>query len=302
MNLNNQEFHNAEIAVFGEKGPQLFENIRTVMRALVHTPVRYQYITEEKHSDLFLNKPFEGVQVQILELLNHAHFAAVATMVRAYRWAQGCLNAYSQDLFLPFCASARGLLEAVGDSHDVLPIVPLVLAENHVDIKKALVAEMPLGALDTEKIEEILLHFSHARRLDKTEKHSSPDYLAAKLPSSYTKPLEDFPPGNFYAWYQELCEFAHPASDSVCYMLVPNDKDCFELQPSVDRERILAHISDHQDQLTELLRLSQVPAIVMLRVLSHIGPTELCVRTINQIDISHIKLWQKCAKAMNVTP
>lgn len=302
MNSKKNASDNVEIAVFGNDGPKLLENIRTVLRGLDHTPVRYRYLSIEEHKELFLKDPVAGVRLQIVELLYHSHFASVATLVRAYRWAEGCLAAYSQDLFLPFCASARGLLEAVGDSFDALPRVPLALAQNHEVIKNALAGVSPPVNLRYKEIEDILLHFSHARRVDRSEKNQVPEYLPAKLASVYTKPLEDFAPGNFYGWYQELCEFAHPASDSVCYMLVPNEDGRLELQPSVDRERIHAHISAHQDRLAELLRLSQVPALVMLRVLAHIGPAELNVRTLDQLNISHIKLWQKCAAAMNVNP
>lgn len=292
----------AELAVFGPNGPRLFAILRTVIRELDEKPVRYKYISVEDHKALLEKDLSEGIRVQTVELLYHAHFAAVATLVRAYRWAEGCLAAYSSDLFLPFCAAARGLLEAVGDSFDALPQVPLSLAKNHLIIQAALAAKTPPPLVNYKQIEDALLHFSHARRVDKKQKSEVPDYLPAKLASTYTKPLEAYGPGGFYAWYQELCELAHPASDSVCYMLIQQDDGQLAFHPSIDRERIRNHITAHQQRLTELLRLSQVPALVMLRVLSHIGPSELRVSSLNDIGISHIPLWRKCAAAMSVAP
>jgi len=300
MNSTNRAQREAETAVFGPNGPLLFETVRTVIRGLEHVPVRYTYISFEDHKTLMENDPAEGVRVQAVELLYHTHFAAVATLVRAYRWAEGCLAAYSNSLFLPFCAAARGLLEAAGDSFDGLPQVPLSLAQNHLAIKSALAAKSPPLLLNCEQIENVLLHFAHAKRVDKKQKSDVPEYVPAKLPSAYTKPLEAYEPGGFYAWYQELCELAHPASDSVCYMLLPEGEGRLAFHPSIDRERIYTHIAAHQQRLTELLRLSQVPALVMLRVLSHIGPSELRVSTLRDIDIGHIQLWQKCAAAMSV--
>jgi hypothetical protein len=302
MNSTNRALREAELAVFGPNGPLLFETVRTVIRGMEHAPVRYRYISVEDHEALLNNDLCEGIRVQTVELLYHAHFAAVATLVRASRWAEGCLAAYSSDLFLPFCASARGLLEAVGDSFDALPQVPLSLAENHLTIKAALSSTSPPTLMNYKQIEDVLLHFSHAKRVDRGQRLEVPGYVPAKFPSEYTKPLEAYEPGGFYAWYQELCELAHPASDSVCYMLLPQNDGRLAFHPSIDRERIRAHIAVHQQRLTELLRLSQVPALVMLRVLSHIGPSELCVSTLRDIDISHIQLWKKCAAAMRVTP
>lgn len=302
MSSANRTLRETELAVFGPNGPLLFENIRTVIRGLEHAPVRYRYISVEDHEALLEKNLSEGVRVQMLELLYHAHFAAVATIVRAYRWAEGCLAAYENDLFLPFCASARGLLEAVGDSFDGLPLVPLALAQNHITIKSVLAAKSPPPLVNYKQIEDLLLHFSHAKRVEKGQKSEVPDYVPAKLPSAYTKHIEAYGPGGFYAWYQELCELAHPASDSVCYMLLQEDDDRLAFHPSIDRERIHAHIAIHQQRLAELLRLSQVPALVMLRVLLHIGPPELRISTLSDIDIKHIQLWKKCAAAMGVTP
>lgn len=302
MNLANYAQKEAELAVFGPNGPLLFKAVRTVMRALEHAPVRYKYISFEDHAVLMGNDLSEGVRVQTVELLYHAHFAAVATLVRACRWAEGCLAAYSNNLFLPFCASARGLLEAVGDSFDALPQVPFTLAQNHLTIKSALAKKLPPPLINYKEIEDVLLHFSQAKRVEKGRKAEVPDYVPAKLPSAYTKPLEAYEPGGFYAWYQELCELSHPASDSVCYLLLPEDDGRVSFHPSIDRERIQAHIANHQQRLAELFRLSQIPALVMLRVLSHIGPPELRVSTLGDIDIGHIPLWKKCAAQMGVAP
>lgn len=290
----------AELAVFGAHGPLLLNTVRVVVRAMEHAPVRYQYLSLEEHEALFMTDATEGVRVQIRELLYHAHFAAVATLVRAYRWAEGCIAAYSNNLFLPFCASARGLLEATGDSYDGLPRVPLALAEQKANIRKALEGTWPPLHLNYKDIEDVLLHFAHARRVDRKQKAGAPEYVEAKLPSTYTKPLEDFPPGGFYEWYQELCELAHPASDSVCYMLVPESEGRLDFHPSVDRERLQAHLATHQARLGEVLRISQVPALVMLRVLLHVAPPELHNSAVKSIDLRQIGLWRKCAVALGV--
>jgi hypothetical protein len=292
----------AEQAVFGVNGPLMLNTMRIVVAALEHAPVRYKYLSLDEHEALFKTDAAAGVRVQMTELLYHAHFAAVATLVRAYRWAGGCLAAYSQDLFLPFCASARGLLEATGDSYDGLPRVPLALAGQKANIQKALKGTNPPLQLRYKDLEDVLLHFSHAKRVDKSQRAMSPDYVPAKLPSAYTKPLEDFPPGGFYDWYQELCELTHPASDSVCYMLVPDTAGRLEFQASIDCERIETHLEENQARLAEVLRISQVPALVMLRVLLYVGPPELHVSAVKGIDLRQIGLWRKCAAALGVEP
>ena len=206
MNSKHHSQHNAEITVFGENGPELLKNVRTVIREVEHAKIHYKYTSIEEHQAILQKNRSNGIRIQTIEILNHAHFAAVATLVRAYRWAEGCLAAFSQNLFLPFCASARGLLEAVGDSYDALPRVPLSLAENHLTIKNSLNGKLSRFIINWKEIEDVLLHFSHARRIENMEKCTAPDYAVAKLSNAYIKPLEGFPPGNFYDWYQELCE------------------------------------------------------------------------------------------------
>ena len=302
INLPSPASRDAEVTVFGANGPLLLDTVRTVIRGLEHSPVRYKYLSIEDHRALLEADLAAGVKVQVTELLHHAHFAAAATLARAYQWAEGCLLAYSRDLFLPFCASARGLLEAVGDSYDGLPRVPLALAEQKRAIKSALAGTSPPQMLNYKEVEDFLLHFAHGKRVDRAQRASAPDYVEAKLPSTYTKPLEARPPGGFLGRYQELCELTHPASDSVCYMLVPDAEGRLELHPSVDRERIQTHVIAHQARLAELLRISQVPALVMLKVLLHIGPPELHVNTVRGIGLRDIRLWQKCAAALGVSP
>lgn len=278
----------------------MFAVLRAMVRDLEHTPVRYQFLSLEAHSELLHSDVIAGVRAQVTEMLYHAHFASVATLMRAYRWAEGCLAAYRQDLYLPFCASARGLLEAVGDSFDGLARVPLSLADASKSIKAGLAGTSGPILFKYDEIEAVLLHFSHARRLTKEEKAVLPEYAKARDPKAYTQPIEAHGPGGFYPWYQELCELTHPASDSVCYMLVPEEDGRVSFNPSIDHERLAAHVGLHQKRLAELLRLAQVPAITMLRVLLHFPCPELHVSAVAGLDMSRMPLWQKCATKLGV--
>jgi len=280
----------------------MFAVMRAMVRDLEHTPVRYLHLSVEDHRQLFQQDVTAGVRVQVTELLYHAHFASVATIVRAYRWAEGCLAAYSQDLYLPFCASARGLLEAVGDSFDGLALVPLSLADASKSIKAGLAGTSGPILFNYGELEERLLHFSHARRLSEAERTSMPQYMQPKRTKKYTDPIEAQGPGGFFDWYQELCELAHPASDSVCYMLIPEEDGRHSFNPSIDHERLAAHVGQHQKRLAELLRLAQVPAITMLRVLLHFPLPELHVNSVAGLDMTGMPLWRKCAARLVVAP
>ncbi len=280
----------------------MFAVLRAMVRDFEHSPVRYQYLSLQDHTELFERDIAAGVRAQVTELLYHAHFASVATLIRAYRWAEGCLSAYSQDLYLPFCASARGLLEAVGDSFDGLARIPLSLADASNSITANLAGVSPPILFNYGELEERLLHFSHARRLSKEEKAALPEYAKARDPKAYTLPIEAQGPGGFYAWYQELCEMVHPASDSVCYMLLPEQDGRVSFNPSVDRERLVVHVGQHKERLAELLRLAQVPAITMLRVLLHFPLPDLHVKAVADLDMSQMPLWRKCASKLNVAP
>ena len=85
-------------------------------------------------------------------------------------------------------------------------------------------------------------------------------------------------------------------------MLVPDAQGRVAFNPSIDRERIAEHVANHQARFAELLRLSLVPSMVLLKVLLHFQVPALHVKAIAEFDMSNIVLWQKCAAALGVPP
>lgn len=292
-----------ESAVFGPNGPLMFDALRSIVRDLDHAPVHYEFTSIEEHTKLFKQDLAAGQRVWATEILYHAHFASVATLVRAYRWAEGCLSAYSSGLFLPFCASARGLLESVGDSYVSLVRVPQALCHIRENLRSNLASNRPPIICDYKPVEDLLLHFSHARRPTRAERGTLPEYAIAKESAEYTKAIEHLVPGGFADWYKELCGHTHPADQSIGYMLLQaDDGRRVQFVPSTDRECLAIHLENHQARLEELLRVAQVPAMVLLRVLLHFDLPQLHIKAVADLNMTGLPYWKQCAAVLGVEP
>ena len=202
-------------------------------------------------------------------------------------------------LFLPFCASARGLIEAVADSYDGFIDVPEVFSRQEHYITLALKREPQDKYLDFGPVENTLLHFSHARRLTREERLHQPEFARAKeLGATIASTLDGFEPYGFREWWSELCELTHPASDSVCYLLVPKLDGRLSFLPSIDEQLLDTLLVQHRSRLAELLRLSIVPAMLMLKVLLHFPLPGVHVNYMRSVDLSSIRAWAKCASLL----
>jgi hypothetical protein len=72
------------------------------------------------------------------EILQRAHLSALASLLRAKRWAEGTLAGIAQPNLLATAAALRGLIEAAADTVHGIGGVPQTLASEHARIESAL--------------------------------------------------------------------------------------------------------------------------------------------------------------------
>src|SRR5262249_9115949 len=120
------------------------------------------------------------------EIVYRAHLSASVSLLRSMRWIEGTVREYQAHNLLGWAACARGLWEATGDSCYSLLQIPTSLAEAQHQVRSC-IAGKETEKLVPSEIEELLVHFTHARRLpgklkdaaDATRAKDATEYIAA---------------------------------------------------------------------------------------------------------------------------
>lgn len=285
--------------VFGSDGAQFINLTRTLVEAIERQPPTYTYMAPDEFNSLIEMDWKAGTKIYWEELLGRAHLAAVASIIRAYRWSCGMAVCYSSDLFLPFCASFRALIESAADGYDALSNVASTLADYRGIVNQSLQgkAEQPVLAVE---LEDQLIHFSHARKLSKVD--ASPVSHKAKQTADYVRSLEKADLPRLYECYSDLCQYTHPAAQSVLQFLVPLSPETFLLASGQDRVRIEAFSKEYNSLLVPLLMVAFNPGALLLKVLLYFDAPQFHSQGINLLDLRGISGWVKYAKKMGVEP
>lgn len=280
--------------LLGESHMILYDLALRVIVDLSRSPVSYKFMNLDEFECLFRSSRERSNQILFRELLMRAHIATATSLTKAVRWMQGAALAYDQLQFLPFCSSVRGLLESVADASVALSNVPNGLAEYHVMVKRALSGELS-DLVDISIVEQPLVHYTEARRLNKDEKRILPKEMKAEESRSYIESyLERFPPGGYLEFYYRLCEYVHPASSGVTYML--QLKEDGRLQLMVDSDSLLLESMLGSDgvRIRSMFQLQANISLITLKCLMEFDMPELHSPSLSSVDFSSIKLWGDC--------
>lgn len=285
--------------VFGSDGAQFINLTGTLVEAIEREPPTYTYMAPDEFSSLIERDWKAGIKIYWEELLGRAHLAAVASIIRAYRWSCGMAVCYSSDLFLPYCASFRALIESAADGYDALSNVASTLAEYREIVNQTLQGKAEQPPLAVE-LEDQLIHFSHARKLSKGD--ASPVSHKAKQTADYVRSLEKADLPGLYECYAQLCQYTHPAAHSVLQLLVPVSPETFRLVPGQDQVRIEAFSKEYNSLLVPLLMVAFNPGALLLKVLLYFDVPQFHSQGINLLGLRGISGWVTYAKKMGVEP
>lgn len=275
--------------ILGPEAIEFVEPVKLVIDAL--TPSEYHFISNDDFRNLAARDIKSAHAQYWREIVYRAHFAAAASLVRSYSWLRGMRSAYDSENFLLFCASFRALIESAADSYDALNNVCTTLAKNSALIEDALSARAPTFISCTE-LENQLIHFSHARQIKKGDE--APESHQAKFASHYIKSLESAGCKKLYECYSELCQYTHPAAQSIAHMMIPLSHAKWIFIHGSEREKISATSENYRDLMLPLLTFAFNPSFVCLKVLRHLSVEACHCNTIDEIDMSHVKAWMVC--------
>lgn len=224
------------------------------------------YAGEIKKDDFYL-----VLNIYTYGILERSHLASITSLARIIKWLESTQQHMSDSNLLGFSASLRGFLEASADSFDLMMYLPETIRKN---LKLIFIQLSQPSLLDGylisfEKIENLLIHYSHARKVGKKE--PIPSSHINKTNADYINQIEKFGADKSYELYAKLCELTHPASPSVMCFIDETEKT-MTLNFSKDQTLINEISNKYDGTLIKLMEYSINSSLITLSYLNKINP------------------------------
>ena len=260
---------------------------------------RYTFVDNEDYLELLTRDVSEGMRIYWTEVLSRAHIAAVTSILRSGHWMSAVLSAYSERNALGFAAAFRALMESAADTSVGLRSTPLTLAHLHPRILEAL-AGSTTTMFGSKKLEDDLIHYTHARFLKPDERDRLPDTHKALRPSALKDLKELGNADKVAAAYRFLSDLTHPAAASVSLWLAPIDATGLEftLSTSQGEAIISAFVEVYETVLVDVLTLAFNTPVVVLNTLNQFPIREFHTPALLDADLGGLSAWRKTVSEM----
>jgi hypothetical protein len=228
-----------------------------------------------------------------IETLQRAHMASVAAIARTSRWVDVAVREYDARNIFGWSSAARSIIEAAGDAGEGLAPVPQTLADNKVKILNSLSGsgtELHTSA----ELEDLLIHFSHARRISKGE--IAPDSHRAKTSAAYVDFVTRMNVGDVRSLYSNLCEIVHPASASIS-LFFSGAEEGMVVDFKSEETLLKKNAEAARDALGGCLMAAFNPALLTLRVL-HSFDCFTKITPLKRVNFSTIPAWTTIEKLL----
>jgi hypothetical protein len=256
-----------------------------------HRNTRYRFAAE---SDLSETSNDDHQSVYWLEIMQRAHLGALASLLRAKRWVEGTLAGVAQPNLLATAAALRGLIEAAADTVHGIGGVPQTLASEHARIESALHGTGSV-ILIAKELEDRLIHFLYARKLDGNELKSVPETHRALRTWQYNTIFEQAGVPNVKVLYSDLCQLTHPAAHSLGFALDVDERGYF-LNVNNDGEMLEMLLQEYRPTLNELIPFAFNAGILTLAVLNHFSVQQFHTPEVAAWNLSKLPLWERCVE------
>ncbi len=295
-----EEQHPVDAVLFGTLGAITAEMLADLSHELVGK--RYEFMDVGKFQAL--DRPSIMSFFYWREMLFRVHWAASLNMMRHQRWQVGCVRAFKAPAnLLSFAASLRGMVEAALDANYSLGPVLYFLADNRAEIETALQGK--LQALSTcEDLENRLIHYVYARKVNKDERDLIPDSHLALEPKDYRN-AEGLPQSareGFRRLYDELCGICHPTAYSLALLWSEKqsgDTTIARITSGDDELRIRNLCLDHSDSISLAMSISVTASALCLKALNRFSIPEVKCPSIERWSFDDIPAWKKAADGLS---
>lgn len=231
------------------------------------------------------------------ELLQRGHFAAASGILRSSRWLRGIEWADAAPNYHVYCASMRGFIESCADLGTALYAFPKIVAEHISDLLALLTERAGERVIVSEQLEEMLIHYSHGRKLGKND---GPASHRAKRSQEYLEYLKVAGGEDVAEAWGELCEVTHPALASLVSLidwrgtgeplLGPGR---WALRGDGDKDAIEAFKARHPHLMGHLLQQGLNPCLLTLAVLDLLEVPSLQTPAIRSAGLESVGRWRE---------
>lgn len=234
-------------------------------------------------------------QIYWQEMFLRAHWAAMLNLLRHARWQSGCVAAYQgSGNFLSFSANLRGLIEAALDASYSLSRFPITIAENCANVQAALRCEFD-GLVIATEMEDLLIHFIYARKLNSHDQLTVPTSHKALEPKDYRNRI-NLPAEHrerFIKVYDELCGLCHPTAIGLGEFWETLPTGAIRITGVDDRAAIRRLSDEHRDSIHFALSLSVTTSALCLRTMNLFDFLEVRNNAVEHWNFDDIPGWQK---------
>ena len=230
------------------------------------------------------------------DFLFYAHLVVSASLHRNCRLIDASVRERWASSLPGWASCTRALLEAIGDASTTLHAIFSLLAGKHRSIRRCLEGKEDQTAMVSSEVEDLMTHFTHARRLTRGEKKQLPPSHEAKPAAEYIRDLAAYGMPDAPELYGELCAFSHPAADSVKYLFYnTGEGTVFRIDPFADRRAIDSLVAAYRPVFKDLLMVAANPILLTLRVFH---PFRLLpnIPELRDVDFSAIPAWAAIEK------
>lgn len=286
-------------ALFGRSARFYVPLLREIMPQVFR--VRYDFEDTSTYERKLLDGTYtcaDGNRVYWRDFLFYAHLVVSASLHRNCRLIDASVRERRASSLPGWASCTRALLEAIGDSSTTLRAILSLLADKHHLIRRCLEGKEDQTVVVSSEVEDLMIHFTHARRLTKGEKKRLPPSHEAKPAAEYIRELAAHGMPHAPELYSELCALSHPAADSVKYLFSnTGEGTVFRIDPYADRRAIDSLVAAYSAVFEDLLMVAVNPILLTLRVF-HAFPLFPDIPELRAVDFSAIPAWATIEKGM----
>ncbi|MER9215985.1 hypothetical protein NKI54_28700 [Mesorhizobium sp. M0663] len=282
-------------AVFGKTSEIYGRIINDIAPDLIKEKYTFEDLSEFERKSLNeeTGREYSG-RVYWTEMLNRAHMASVASVFRTTRWIEVAIREHEAGSLYGCASACRSLIESAGDIGHSLSPVAHTLARIKEAVKAEISGHAPDAMIISKELEDSLIHFTHARKVAKTE--TAPDSHNAMPTFKYIDYVDRMKIPGVKPLYAKLCEIVHPAAESVSVTFVSED-GAWLADPQNESAVLETLLAERRSTLSGVVMASYNAPLLILKTL-HSFDLFTKLSGLRKYRFDDIPEWQKIASAL----
>ncbi|CAM4305534.1 hypothetical protein F901_01842 [Acinetobacter dispersus] len=232
----------------------------------------YQYSSLKEINEIRNEDIPQFLKEYWVEILYRYHLSCFSTLLRTRKWLESFCISYEKCDFYLFSVALRGLLESCSDSYYTLGPATKTIAEMKNIIESVLLGQIKDQIISSSELENKLIHFLFARKIDKSEKDLYPKSHQSEHIQDYLKATKN---EKLLELYARLCQISHPSFDSLNIFFINGSENSITISSNSYDQKIIDEILlEYKHTIGTLINLAITPAISGLRIINLFNFTE----------------------------